>query len=575
MTPDPDLDTEPPPELPSLPPLDRPLGSVDHRLRRTGPDRPVIVRGRRAMVRVGDGGVRTLWLPTPTATGLGVRAAGRELLETPLGVERTVVVGGSEVIERTVVSRDAPVIWLEWVAAGAPVRLDLSWRVGIRSQGPGLPASAAAVDPDRVTGVAWRQAGRGLLVAGRDGRRTAYVAGPVVDGWDVEPVDGGLEVRARAGVTEHGFRLAVASAGPGDDLERLLRIAGRTGVAVRAREGAVSRVLASGLAVSAPDPELGRAVEWARTRLDTAPGPVWRLEEAVPGALALLAAGERDPVRSMLHRLADGSGGRGRVPGGMVGADPVFREDGRAELLFLLLAARYLAWSGDRQGVRGIWDVIAQAAGTALAAPEADEALLRTVAAELAVAVEEVGEGELAARLAAAAGPRPTEAPLASVPPYPDPGDPLGMAASAGAEEPHLDEGTGFAAEGGVIRTVVEQLLGARPDAPRGRLVLQPRPGDRHRFEVRGLVVGDTAVTVAYRRDGRVHRLTVRQERGGAPLQLVLEPELRGQKIAASRVDGEEADLDARRTDHGWRVPVQMVLDQPRTLEVEFAGGSA
>lgn len=556
----------------ALPTLDRALGSLDHRVRSTtaGPD-PSTVPGRRAAAVPVAGrqnlGGHDLWIH-PAWVGRGLRVAdatSKEVLETPLGVERRLDVAGVEVIERTVVSRDAPVIWVEWLVPGGSVpRLHLEWRAllevpGAGSQGPGA--------------LTWKELeGRGLQVRRAEPDIEAlFVLSVAPDEWTVRDAPDELRVGARAAVPTDGLRLAVIGVGPEGDRDRLLRIAGRTRVAVRAREGAANRVLNEGFGLSAPDAGLVRAVDRARVRLVTTgpeSTPRWRIDELVGMELARLAVGDFDAVGERLQWLA-GLVEDGRVPAEGAGAR-VLRHDDTGAPLFLRLVARYLAWSGDRAGVARLWPVVEAAwevAGGVVdgaARGAAQRGVPVQVAAELAVTAEEIGENAMAEALRGddregVEGPNGVAGPTSVV-----------EGSTNVADGPGQDGASD--AEGHVIRWVVEDLLGARPDAPRGRLVLRPRPPQGwDRYEVRGLPVGAAAVTVAYRSDGPLHRLTVAQERGGAPLQVVLEPELPGQKVVASRVDGEAAELDAVAAGGRWRVPVQLVLDHPRTLEVEIA----
>ena len=539
--------------LPDPPALDRPLGSLDFRLRRVI-DGGFELTGRRAVVTgTAAGGVEAVWThPVRVVGGLGVvGSTAREAMETPLGVERRIAVDGAALVERVVVSRDAPVVWVEWVAAdsgeGALNTLALAWQ---------LP-------PDGTGGPVLERDGR-LLTVRRSGSGFRAV---VILGVEPETVDsertrrGALAVRAVVPFPADGLRLAIVGIGDDDDAARLVRIAGRTAVAVRGREGAVNRLLDDGLSVVSPDPELDDAVARERVRLDasrlgTGSGP-GSGRDAVDEGLTRLAAGDFTAVRAFLHRVARrvdpggrvsmealGDGASGHGPGGEdAGAG------GDAGLPFLLLTARYLAWSGDLTGVRAIWEPVTRTARARLR-----DASAAPVLEALAPAAEALGDDAWAATLRGgaggeAAGPRP---------------------ATVGVDD---------AASGGAIRTVVEAHLGADPDATRGRLVLRPRPPEGwDRLEVRGLAVGGARVDVVYRREGGGHRLTLDQTRGPAPLQVVLEPELSrgapGERPAAVRVDGEPAELDVVAVADRWRVPVQIVLDRPRTLEVEFAGRS-
>ncbi len=121
---------------------------------------------------------------------------------------------------------------------------------------------------------------------------------------------------------------------------------------------------------------------------------------------------------------------------------------------------------------------------------------------------------------------------------------------------------------------LVGGMLGAQPDAARGRLRLRPQPPeDWARLEVRALRVGEARVSLRYERSGERHVLRVAQQSGGAPLGLVLEPVLAGARLAAATVDGRPAELAARRFGERLLVPVQIVLDHERTVELRITEG--
>jgi hypothetical protein len=414
-----------------------------------------VIRGLR--VRPGAG--------TETAAGPAAGGAVPGTVETPLGLERRL---GERWVERLVVSRDAPVAWLEWTPDEAGAAIEVHWRV---------PVGAGGLS-------AREREGRSLRVVHGDGFRAIYVLGVEPDALEVTEADRALAVRVRAAVPADGLRLAVVGAGPDDDPGRLLRIAGRPQVAVRGREAAARRVLDDGLRVASPDPDLDQGVARAVIGYDATRLPDSGAIAAVASeALARLAAGDFATVHAALRTRA-----------GFVDDDATDGDPGR---LFLLLVGHYLAWSGDVNGTRSLWPAAVETPG----APDR-----------------------------AAAGP---------------------------------------------VGTLVYDYLGARPDAPRGRVVLRPRlPEDWDRLDVRGLAVGSAALDVAYRREAGVHRFRTEQTRGPAPLQLVLAPELAGSGRIRARVDGTPADLEPGPARGRRRVPVQLVLDRPRTLEVEVSPDS-
>lgn len=567
----------------ALPALDRPLGPLEFRVRRTGAadDAPFVAVGRRARVEgTGSGGVDTVWAgDVRVLRQLRVDGARPgEVLETPLGVERRLELAGPRIVERLVAHHDAPVVWMEWRvepdgqgADGVPHTIDLAWRIGLD-----LPETAPGDRPTESPH--WERHDRGLVVHRADpAARAVLVFGASPTDLTVDPDGHELRVRARFAIPGSGLRMAVVGVEPGQAPDRLLRIAGRTQVAVRAREGRANRLLGAGLRVTTPDPALDRALAAARLRLDAGglpPSPgVWRTEDAVRSALAYLPAGDFRMVMDFLQRLARTAVG-GRVPDRVLAGSAVSHDEGGAGLLFLLLTARYLAWSGDLAGVRGLWaEVESVLQALEPAGRPADDQRAAALGA-LAVAAEEIGASDAAVELRRISGGRGDED--------------RGRYALDGAlighrDEPaidpaaigHRDEPALHAVAvdpAGVLLTHVGQLLAPHPDASRGRLELGPRPPEGwDRYEVRELAVGSAAVDVVYRRDGVRHCFEVEQTRGPAPLQVVLAPELPGRELVATRVDRKPAGLDVEEAGDRLRVPVQLVLDHLRTLEVEFA----
>lgn len=528
---------------PELPTLDRPLGSLEFRPRATDPGLAPLATGRRTRVTGAGAEIAAVEIDgVPAARDLLVRGATlRHVALTPPGAERSLALGGT-VVERLVASRDAPVVWLEWTgetgAAGedAALTLELEWHVpgigAVGAAGSVDAAEVAAAEGSGAGGLTWERVARGLVVhrpadggSGGSTCRLCFVFSEPPDELVVERARGapgeGLEVRARLGLTgDHGMRLAVIGVGPDDDIHRLFRVADRTRVAARARAGEADRLLSEGLTLSAA-PALDDAVAWSLLRLadrPVIPPGRWTIQDVTRTAAAQLMCGQHGPVRELLDVLARLSAD-GRAPARGVGHRALAHSHGATRRIHALLDA-YLDWSGDRGGAAGAGEALGWA-----------------------------GDG---AERAVAGG----SAPLVGLGPS-EPPSPL---------KGHTDPET-------MIRWVVHELLGAEPDATRGRLVLRPRPpAGWERFEARGLLIGPAAVVVEYQRSGGRHRMTLRQTRGAAPLQVVLAPELPGEAVIATLVDGEPAELDVEPVTGRWRVPVQIVPDQPRTLEVEFDG---
>ncbi len=518
---------------PELPTPARGVGSLDFELARTpslDDDPPFTIIGAEASI---EGGYRR---------GVDrIRAAGIELLSalrlegatvdaatlTPMGLERTLRLPEGAVVERVVVSSTEPVCFLEWVA-GSDVTAVLSWS---------LPSPRYR----------WTVLERGLVGEGPDGRAVyAFSESPlelsVAGSPDAGPGEPGPRVVARLAVAAgHVVRLALGGVAPDGDESRLLRVMGRPHVVVPARRAECRRRVETGLSLAAPAGEIGEALEWAKVGLAEAvvSGASADGQGGLRIALAALAVGEAGPARRLLA-----------APG-----PPA--EDLEADERRLRVAAGYLAWTGDVAGLRAEWARVRESAERCLAAGW--RAQCARGLAELRVVAEEVGDAELGARLEAAVGASWS-----------------GRVGADGGEKPDADadgDGDEGLRSAALVEAVVYGILGVEADAPRGRLTLRPRfPRAWEACGVRNLRVGAAVVELEYGREAGVHVFTLRQVGGGAPLRVILEPELGGSGLERSRVDGQPAELDALAVEGRLRVPVQLVLDHERRLELEIGG---
>lgn len=111
-------------------------------------------------------------------------------------------------------------------------------------------------------------------------------------------------------------------------------------------------------------------------------------------------------------------------------------------------------------------------------------------------------------------------------------------------------------------------LLGLRPDAAVGRLTLAPRlPAHLIRFAATGIRLGASVLTLRYAREEGSRRFEIEPVTAAVPPLLVFEPTVSGE-VSEVRVDGEAAELDARRMGGHTVVPVQLPLDAPRVVEI-------
>ncbi|HEX9106818.1 MAG TPA: hypothetical protein VF832_06315, partial [Longimicrobiales bacterium] len=115
-------------------------------------------------------------------------------------------------------------------------------------------------------------------------------------------------------------------------------------------------------------------------------------------------------------------------------------------------------------------------------------------------------------------------------------------------------------------------MLGIEADAPRARLRLRPQvPAAWDRLEAERIRIGDAELRLTYARLESRHRFTLEPLAGAVPLRVVLEAAISGapSAVRGTWVDGRVASLDLRSWGERTLVPVQLVLDDRRVLEVE------
>lgn len=202
-----------------------------------------------------------------------------------------------------------------------------------------------------------------------------------------------------------------------------------------------------------------------------------------------------------------------------------------------LFVARYVRWSGDLHSATAIWSDVLASLELALS-DSTTPALRHAACAELAPVATDLGDAQLAARL-------------------------LGIARTtdAGDFPTHDNPDTEF------VRHIAFTALGIEPDAARGRLRLRPRLDQMDELSARNIRFGDGSVRIGATRAGGRLTIRVEQDAGGIPITLLLEPFVRGHRTAT--VDGRAADLHSQTLAGGTILPVQLVLDEARTLVVE------
>lgn len=539
----------------------------------------VSAASRHASVRETESGALAIVLDgAPPFTLATSFSSATERSVAALRLERS---GGGRT-ERVHVLPDRAAALFEWSATAGGAVIDVALRLGGR-------VDVLSMDATRLC---LRSSRRGGVVIATDS--------PVE--WHVEAAGG--EFALRAAITLP-LRLVVGAA---DDEGRPARavtpVLADPILGARIVDASIARSRNEGMEVSDAAGGIAAAFEWSRSALATADrhGAAADLAWMTCGRLV---AGDPDGARSALDSAV------------IDVASAVERS------AFVLAHARHLAWTGGAGPLAERRDDVIRALEH-LAADDPDElaASPDDVASRLALGVAAVREGavlaealsgqsDLAARLASRARrARPafarwierrravddTEAGLAIALGATDilpPGRPVGTAgwiarAWGGLECGHVREGA--AALGTASSALLEDaghgtlsprsaalflcavalgLVGASPDATRDRMVLRPRLApDLLPFSARRIGVADATFDLTVIVDAERWVATVEQAAGGVPLQLVLQAWIASPAYREIRVDGRPAELDAVPMDGGWVLPVQLVPDRPRRVEV-------
>lgn len=357
--------------------------------------------GRRALLVGGEQrGIRELWVhPHRTIAAWTVRADGDVAVGTqievgPDSVARTLETAGRRLLETSFVSLEHAVLLVDY-------RPERKRRESV-GRGPADFEIELRIDLRRMWPFAAGCGGNLRYRAGSDGR-VSMVESESDDGvaavflsrparLEMTPVVGGAPAVRCTIRTPLGAPLFVAVVGGADrgDFDRTLRGVRRLGVSGLVRQRAQRSVILAEarLAVRADDRHFERAFEWAKRRLDAFLGDVPGVGRSLlagyaasqpgwgdgrPGygwffgrdgcwtAFALLATGEFSLVRQVLRFLGDRQDVTGKVLHEATTSGQFHYDAADSTPLYLLLVARYLAWSGDRDFVTSIWPHVERA----------------------------------------------------------------------------------------------------------------------------------------------------------------------------------------------------------------------
>jgi hypothetical protein len=280
---------------------------------------------------------------------------------------------------------------------------------------------------------------------------------------------------------------------------------------------AAERRAAEWLRVELPDAALTRSFAWAELCLATATA------DSPDAVLALIAVGDFQRARTVLASY-------------------------QSDHQFLDLYGRYFAATGDRAFAHAHWARVKSALQTSSDGIRADT--LR----DLAHVAEAIGEGRMASEVNRLAHGRRGQAERRWK---------LDHDETTTERWPDLP----FAQ---IIIGFAYGVLGVSPDAARGRLRLRPRlPDTWDAASVHNINVGDARVRLDYARDSSGWQFELSQTAGAYPFRLIFEPVLHGLPKRAL-VDGRDAELDYVPLGHHVVAPVQIVLDERRTVQLRL-----
>jgi len=364
-------------------------------------DEPWDLAGRRQLV-VGReaAGIREIWTHPHRAVSDwevlvgGAAAPAGEVHVSADAVRRVLRAGRQRVEETTFVALEHPVTVVEYRSlrarreAGPCDEPPLELRLGLdlRRMWP-FPAGCGGNLRFRAA-----SGGRVALVEseGGDGVVALFLSRPASVALEAAP-RGAPAVRCVVTAPlDAPLRVAVVGGADRDDLSRSLRALQRLGIGGLARQRLqrAQTVREARLAVRTGDAAVDRAFEWAKRRLDlfvadtpgvgrsllagyaastpgwgeARPGYAWYFgRDACWASFALLAAGEFSVVRQVLRFLGDRQDVTGKVLHEATTSGQFHYDAADSTPLYLLLVARYLAWTNDTAFLASLWPRVERA----------------------------------------------------------------------------------------------------------------------------------------------------------------------------------------------------------------------
>jgi hypothetical protein len=510
-------------------PLRRPLESAD----------AVSIGGRHVEASFSGRGIRTITIDgTEAIRDLHIiHATPRASALTSIGVERiSDAPDAVQITERFIVFPEIAAFVAEW-SCTAQRGIAVEWLHDMHG-------------PAR-----WNTSADALLVSGASASVCIAFANTSVE-WEIEEVMNAgasmLRVRARITAMPGGTFLHATSSRLSAGIPPILRSVADTPARARALIGSQRRRAQESLSLASPDPARDDALAWAVQSI-AVPRPYadGGATHPVLHALAACAAGSADIARAVIASLHD--------------RDPFLP----------LLIARYHAWTADSAFVASQWNRTQEAVARLLdAGPDtpAQAALAVAALSEIAATAGDIGRAILPTDLQARVKEfRIAHAAVLTESHWADALDHVEAGVLKGG---HNDSGA-FAtvSAAAVIADVAYGIWGIEPEASRNRVRFRTHlPAAWENASVRGVSVGDASIQLGYSRatdrNRTVHTFVAVQDTGPVPMRLILEPLIEAARVHEAMVDGVPARLDVRAEAGRLLVPVQLVLDDTRVLEV-------
>jgi hypothetical protein len=405
------------PAAPSALALDFPVESDD----------PWTLAGRRGFLAGGERtGLREVWLhPYRVLANVVLSVAGAtpiaaRMRVTPDQVDRHSDVGGVPVLERWTIGLEYPALYWQ-VEPGEGRALLLEWTSDLRRTWPYRGGCAGDLELSVAPG--GRQASLGA--AGDPFRLVIDIEGGTLEAAPLEGPAVRFSVRSVG-----ACRLRFVGAADEADRDRTRQFLERRGFAgIRAQRAEHARELAAyATSIACPEPALVEAFEWAKVRMDGAllstpgigrslaaayaastpgagdgmPGAAWYFGgESCWTAMAQLAAGDRGAPRDALKFLSLTQDVDGRILGECTASGLARYGGDTGTPLYLLLTARYAAWTGELDFIARRWSAVQRALATVGSPTDlAEEVCWVAALEELQPLAEALGHPETAEELA-------------------------------------------------------------------------------------------------------------------------------------------------------------------------------